>query len=85
MLIRSRIKTGQYRFRRGSKVSSKNAKLSISVSLHLRNKSVSLYPVLGWLNDGFADLYVKNLTALKSIEFDRLLKCGEFVINLVQK
>ena len=31
-----------------------------------------IYPVLGWLNDGFADLYVKNLTALKSIEFDRL-------------
>ena len=42
MLIRSRIKTGQYRLRCGSKVSSKNAKLSISVSLHLRNKSVSL-------------------------------------------
>ena len=31
-----------------------------------------IYPVLGWLNDGFADLYVKNLTALKNIEFDRL-------------
>ena len=31
-----------------------------------------IYPVLDWLNDGFADVYVKNLTALKNIAFENM-------------
>ena len=31
-----------------------------------------IYPVLNWLNDGFADVYVKNLTALKNIAFENI-------------
>lgn len=31
-----------------------------------------IFPVLDWLNNGFADLYVKNLTVLKNIDFESL-------------
>ena len=33
-----------------------------------------IYPVLDWLNNGFADLYIKKLTALKNIEFESLYR-----------
>ena len=33
-----------------------------------------IYPVLDWLNNGFADLYVKNLTVLKNIGFENLYR-----------
>lgn len=33
-----------------------------------------IYPVLDWLNDGFAELYAKKLTALKNIGFESIYK-----------
>lgn len=33
-----------------------------------------IYPVLGWLKDGFADLYAKRLTVLKNIGFESIYK-----------
>ena len=33
-----------------------------------------IYPVLDWLNNGFADLYVNNLTVLKNIGFESLYR-----------
>ena len=33
-----------------------------------------IYPVLDSLNNGFADLYIKKLTALKNIEFESLYR-----------
>ena len=43
MQIRAKNKLRQSRFKYGSKVSGKGAKLSTSVSLHSRNKSVCLW------------------------------------------
>ena len=43
MQIRAEIKSGQNRFRYGSKVSRNIAKLSTSVSLHLNDKRVCLW------------------------------------------
>lgn len=33
-----------------------------------------IYPVLGWLKDGFADLYAKRLIVLKNIGFESIYK-----------
>ena len=33
-----------------------------------------IYPVLEWLNDGYASLYAKRLTVLKNIGFEVIYK-----------
>ncbi len=41
-----------------------------------------IYPVLKWLNNGFADVYVKNLTTLKNIAFETIY--NDLIMPLVR-